>query len=150
MKLRFGTIIVMAALGAGISCKSSGGGGAQGATTEECSDACAKVAAADCGDIGAECVDSCLRHPIGAVPAACTTELAAFLDCFWVAEAYFCDDLGTQAVGCDNQHQAVLSCIENPGGGEGGAGGAGGVGGAGGDVGGGSVSGAAGAEGGSE
>lgn len=113
------------ALGTSFSCKSSGGGGELGATTEECSDACAKVAAADCGDIGAECVDTCLKHPLGAVPAACTDEVDAFLDCFWVAESYFCDDLGTQAVGCDNQHQAALSCIDNPGGG--GAGGDGGA-----------------------
>lgn len=102
----------MVALGAGFSCKSSGGG-AQGATTDECADACAKVAAADCGDIGAECVDSCLKHPLGSVPAPCTDDVADFLDCFWVAEAYFCDDLGTQAVGCDNQHQAALSCIDD-------------------------------------
>jgi hypothetical protein len=121
MMLRFASGLV--ALFVVLSCK-SGGSGVQGATTEECADACGKVAAMDCGDIGSECVDSCLKHPLGAVPAECTTEVAAFLDCFWVAEAYFCDDLGTQATGCENQHQAALSCIDVASG-AGGAGGAG-------------------------
>jgi len=107
------------------------GTGTPSPSPEECSDACARIAAADCGDIGSECFDSCVHqgtsdHGI----EGCSREIAAYEACFFAAASYTCDDEGqTQPVGCDEKHLTLLACVEGAN-----AGGAGGVPGAGGEA----------------
>jgi hypothetical protein len=122
---------------AAAACKSDDGE-PRGLSTEECSDACAKVAAADCGDVGSECVDQCVHGPVPSVSGSagdCTRLESAYFSCFWGAASYTCDEkLGTLPVGCDDERSAVKACESGDG--------AGGSGGADGDVGGGGAGGA--------
>ena len=97
-------LLVLGALG----CSSSAGGDAP--STSECSDACAKIAAADCGDIGAECVDRCVRQD---ADGECSAELQTYVDCYWRAEAYVCDDQrGTVAPSCEDELEAAETCSD--------------------------------------
>jgi hypothetical protein len=101
-------------------------GGEAGYSPEECSDACARVAAADCGDVGSSCFDSCVSNPNAQHQGDCPLELKAYFDCWWQAGAYECDaDERTQAVGCDMERSTYLTCS-----GDAGAGGASGANGA--------------------
>ena len=108
----------------------SGGEDGHGYTTEECADACNKVAAANCGDVGSSCVSTCLSYPNAQYLGDCQVQLKAYFDCWWQAEAYLCNsDSETTPVGCDTQRGTYLSCSgETDAGGAGGsdAGGAGG------------------------
>src|SRR6267154_1687313 len=78
------------ALGVGValflaaaSCQSDAGGTATDRTTEDCS------AAGDCDEVE-----------------------SAYINCFWVAAAYICDEtLGTLPVGCDDERSAVKGCL---------------------------------------
>src|SRR5882724_13313392 len=88
------------------SCQSDGGGSPADRSTEDCSDACAKIAAADCGDVGSACVDQCVREPLFSATASgdCQSVERVYFNCFWAAAAYACDEtLGTVPVGCDDQ-----------------------------------------------
>jgi hypothetical protein len=108
-------------------------GGEAGYSPEECSDACNRVAAANCGDVGSSCFDSCVSYPNAQHQGDCPLELKAYFDCWWQAGAYECDaDERTQAVGCDTERSTYLTCW-----GDAGAGGASGAsdGGAGGSAG---------------
>ena len=112
------------------SCESDDGRGPSDRSTEDCSDACAKIAAADCGDVGSACVDQCVRGPLFSATASgdCESVERVYFNCFWAAVAYACDEtLGTLPVGCDDQRDAVKACESGTG-----AGGAPGVAGAGG------------------
>lgn len=109
------------------ACESSSGGSDRGPSSEECSAACQRITAADCGDVGANCFDACVRYLDVAAANECSNELASYLGCFWAAEAFTCDaDLHTQAVGCEEPLAAYVACSE--GGGGGGSAGAGGAG----------------------
>lgn len=96
-------------------------GGTSGPSTDECADACSKIAAVDCGDVDAQCVDRCVRSTQIPSDVTCRSERANYVDCFWSAESYACDDEGnTTAPTCDEQRVAFERCDS----GEGGAGGA--------------------------
>jgi hypothetical protein len=96
-------------------------GGTSGPSTDDCADACSKIAAVDCGDADAQCVDRCVRSTQIPSDVTCRSERANYVDCFWSAESYACDDDGnTTATGCDEQRAAFERCDS----GEGGAGGA--------------------------
>jgi hypothetical protein len=98
-------------------------GGEAGYSPEECSDACNKVAGANCGDVGESCFDSCVSYPNAPYEGDCQLELKAYLDCWWAAVSYECDaHQRTQPVGCDAERSTYLTCA-----GDAGAGGAGGA-----------------------
>jgi hypothetical protein len=109
------------------SCHSDDGE-ARGLSTEECSDACAKIAAADCGDVGSGCVDQCVHGPVLSVSASagdCARVESAYFNCFWGAASYVCDArVGTLPVGCDDERSALQTCEGGAAGNEGGTGGA--------------------------
>jgi hypothetical protein len=96
-------------------------GSAIGLTSDECADACAKVAVVDCGDVGSECVDSCVRSSQLTAGQDCSAQLATYANCFWTAESYVCDDGHTTAPGCAQQISAVHACQGGVAGGGGGA-----------------------------
>lgn len=103
-----------AALGL-LACQTSTGGDGS-ATTEDCSAACAKIAAANCGDVGSGCVDACLRPPPVELLGDCPEEQRAFFYCFWAAPSFTCDaSSATTPLGCDEELAAVLEC-QDPGG----------------------------------
>lgn len=103
------------------ACASGAGGGR---STDECSDACAKVGAADCGDVGSECVEACVRAS-APTKNICSAELLSYSDCFWSAASYVCDDVrGTTAPDCEEQLRKYQGCPGNRG--EGGGAGDGG------------------------
>ena len=110
-----------------VSCKSDDGE-ARGPSTEECSDACAKIAVTDCRDVGSECVDQCVHGPVPSVSASagdCARVESAYFNCFWSAVSYVCNErLGTLPVGCDNERSAVDVCENGSAAGGVGAGGA--------------------------
>jgi len=106
-----------------------------GRSTDDCSDACARLDAAGCGDVGSQCVAQCLGGPTPSVTASlgdCAKLETAYFDCFWAAAAYVCDEtLRSVPVGCDDERAAVSSCETGGAAGAGGVGGAAGAGGAG-------------------
>jgi hypothetical protein len=100
------------------------GGGDYGPTTEECSNACAKIAAADCGDIGSECVDRCVKQGSANYGDYCVDETIAYQSCFFSAVGYECLDDRTQPIGCDDERKLVQACVADATGGGAGPGGA--------------------------
>jgi hypothetical protein len=124
--MKFASKLLVAALAAAWPACRTAAGGDPAFTNETCSDACARLAAADCGDVGSSCVSSCLAHPNASYAASCGVELASYLDCFWLAESFECAaDERTIPVGCSTQLVAYEACRSGPD-----SGGAGGVGGA--------------------
>jgi hypothetical protein len=132
-------LLALLSLSVAVACNSETG--SLGPTTEECADACNRVGAADCGDIGSECVNACVHQT---TPAECAAEVGAYLKCFWSVERYRCQRGLTVPDGCTEESEAARACgaagvggLGSGGGGRGGAGGggaSGGVGGAGGAV----------------
>lgn len=109
----------------------SDGSGAQGPTSEECADACARIAAADCRDVGSECFDQCIRQGTGDYERDdCKTEIVDYQSCFYGAASFTCEEGRTQPLGCDDEGAALSSCLEPGAGGAAGSGGSAGVGGA--------------------
>ncbi len=105
----------------------SGGGGGSGYSSDECSDACNKVAAADCGDVGSSCFDACVSFPNAQYTGDCQLQLKGYFECWWKAELYSCDAKSqTQPVGCDPQRSTYLACTGETEAGGNDAGGAGG------------------------
>lgn len=99
------------------------GSGNAAPTPEECSDACARIAAANCGDLGSQCFDTCVKQGSAAGSEECPAEVAAYESCFFAAAFFTCSDAGkTQPVGCDSERDVLLACIDGEG--TGGAGGA--------------------------
>jgi hypothetical protein len=77
------------------------GSSSPGRTIEACSNACWLVAAADCKDIGSECIDLCLRGDVSE-QAQCPEALQTYFDCFWETSAYTCDEENfTRPTTCD-------------------------------------------------
>jgi hypothetical protein len=103
----------------------SDSGGSPSPSPEECSDACARIAAADCGDIGSECFDTCAHQGMSDHGnEGCSSEVAAYEVCFFGVGAYTCDAAGkTQPVGCDDERLSLLACVGGAGAGGAGAGG---------------------------
>jgi hypothetical protein len=103
----------------------SDGSGAQGPTSEECADACARIAAADCRDIGSECFDQCIMQGTGDYGRPeCKSEIADYQSCFYGAASYTCEEGQTRPLGCDDEQGALTSCLEPTGAGGAGDGGA--------------------------
>jgi hypothetical protein len=103
------------------ACRTAPGGDPE-LSTEVCSDACAQIAAVECGDIGESCVSSCVSHPTAQYAASCASELKAYLGCFWKADGFDCDaEARTVPLGCDAELVAYDACLSSSG-----AGGAGG------------------------
>lgn len=96
------------------ACQTGSGAAAQDRTTDECTDSCLALGAANCGDVGQQCVDQCLRGstPSMAAPRGqCAVVETTYIDCFWSATAYACDEkLGSVPVGCDDQRAASKAC----------------------------------------
>jgi hypothetical protein len=109
------TLLALLSLYVAVACRSETG--SLGPTTEECADACNRVGAADCGDIGSECVNACVQQ---ITPAECAAEVGAYLKCFWSVERYRCQRGLTVPEGCTEESEAAQVCA---------AAGAGGVGG---------------------
>lgn len=87
------------------------GGDSRGRTIDECSTACWRIAGADCGDIGEECIDGCVRTD-RPPPAECAAEQQSYFDCFWRAEIYTCDsEFGTLPTGCEAERSAARVCL---------------------------------------
>lgn len=86
------------------------GDSAPGRTIEDCAGACWLVAAANCQDIGSECVDVCLRGSVR--PGTACAELhQEYLDCFWETPEYTCDAQGfTRPTTCDAEFDAWQQC----------------------------------------
>jgi hypothetical protein len=94
-----------------LHCACQSGGDTVGRGIDECSTACARIGYTNCGDVGEECIDRCVRVDLP-VPAECPQEYQAYTNCFWLAESYSCDDhLGTVATGCDAELLAVRTCL---------------------------------------
>lgn len=122
-------LLLLAAAAQLASACQSAAGGDPAFTTEACSDACAKIAAVDCGDVGSGCVSTCLSHPNATYAGDCPAELKDYLDCFWLAASFDCDDqASTVPIGCDAELVAYEACRSSAG--AGGAAGASGAGGA--------------------
>lgn len=104
LALSYGTLLCCVAAG----CQTGAEG--SGRSIDECSLACWRIANANCGDVGEECFDSCVRTD----PAynECAVEQQQHTDCFWKTEAYRCDpDLGTLATTCDTERSAARACL---------------------------------------
>lgn len=92
-----------------LSCQTSTVG--EGRTMEECSDACWRIASANCGDVGSECIDGCLRNDVPP-QAECAVEQQRYIDCFWQTSHYTCEpDRGTTPFECDDELSAARSCL---------------------------------------
>jgi hypothetical protein len=91
-------------------------GGDPAFTTEECSDTCSRIAAADCGDVGSSCVSACLRHPQASYGDVCPLELKRYLGCYWAAESFQCSAAAeTEPVGCEEQRATHEACRSSSG-----------------------------------
>lgn len=122
-------LVLLLAAAALVSACQTAAGGDPAFTTEACSDACAKIAAVDCGDVGSGCVTTCVSHPNATYAGACPMELESYLDCFWLAASFNCDgQSSTVPVGCNAELDAYEACRSSAG--AGGAAGAAGAGGA--------------------
>jgi hypothetical protein len=113
MKRSFGVLALTLMASAAPACETSSSGGSDsGFTTEECSEACLRIDAASCGDVGQGCVDACTHHVTSAKAGDCPTELRLYLDCFWTAEKFTCDaGAHTRPVGCDEQLASYDACL---------------------------------------
>src|SRR5262245_20310593 len=102
--------VVLVCVGLALACQ-TGASDPGGRTIDQCATACWKIGYSDCGDIGEECVDRCVRTDIPP-PEQCPVEQQQYADCFWQAPAYVCHStLGTVATGCDEALAAALSCL---------------------------------------
>jgi len=82
------------------------------AAAGSCSDACAKSVAANCkaGATQAQCEQQC-NNP-RPVASECNALYGAAIDCQKKATSFTCDAEGVpHAVGCDDQLQAVVTCL---------------------------------------
>lgn len=91
-----------------VACQTGADG--SGRSVDDCSLSCWRIANANCGDIGEECFDRCVKTD--PTPAECATEQQQYTDCFWQTDFYTCDpDLGTLPTTCDDQRNAVRACL---------------------------------------
>lgn len=117
------------------ACESGSGASSEGYTSEECSDACNRVAGPNCGDVGDSCFGACVSFPNAQYSGDCQPQLKAYFECWWKADSYRCSaESETEPVGCDTQRTTYLACTgEAEAGGAGGSGSDAGAGGAGGN-----------------
>jgi hypothetical protein len=94
--------------GAVIGCQTGANG--SGRSIDDCSLACWRIANTNCGDIGEECFDNCVRE--APTPAQCATEQLQYMACFWETDVYVCDpDFGTLPTTCDTERNAARACL---------------------------------------
>jgi hypothetical protein len=102
--LSYGTLLCCVAAG----CQTGAEG--SGRSIDECSLACWRIANTNCGDVGEECFDSCVR--MDPSYSECAVEQQQYTDCFWKTEAYECDpDFGTLPTTCDTERSAARACL---------------------------------------
>jgi hypothetical protein len=106
-------LLLIAALvaGAPFACTSKEGSSIQGRTQEDCIDACWRLSSANCGDVGEECVDRCIRERV--TPGTqCAHARETYANCFWKTPEYICDArFGSFPTDCDAEFAALHSCL---------------------------------------
>jgi hypothetical protein len=110
MRLRALLVLLYAALLCCIPAACQTGAEGSGRSIDDCSLACWRISNANCGDIGEECFDQCVR--MDPVRTECAVEQQQYTDCFWKTEAYRCDpDFGTLPTTCDSERNAARTCL---------------------------------------
>lgn len=118
------SLLILCLAGVWQGCEASSAGGDPSYSSETCSDACSRVAAADCGDVGEGCFDACVSFPTAQFQGDCQLELKSYFGCWWSAPAFACNDALTTPLGCEEELETYSSCLSPGAGGAAGAGGA--------------------------
>ncbi|HTM44543.1 MAG TPA: hypothetical protein VL137_06285 [Polyangiaceae bacterium] len=104
-------LIVASVLGLLIACTTKEGSADQGRTQEDCVNACWRLSSANCGDVGEECVDRCIRERV--TPGTqCAQARQTYANCYWQTPAYVCDvRLGSYPTDCDAEFELLQKCL---------------------------------------